>query len=340
MNNWFQKQWAGYTLWHVLLIPVSWIFYLLISFRKLLYSVGLLKSTCLSAPVIVVGNITVGGTGKTPFVIWLAEQLKVAGFKPGIISRGYGGSAISATAVFANSLPEQVGDEPVLIAKRTGCPLFVSVDRAAAGMALLQANPQCNVIISDDGLQHYALQRSIEIALVNSDNMFGNQQLLPAGPLRECISRLKSVDALVDSGSNSSRISSLLQNNQPDVYAMQVNGHEFKSLDDAQAIKLANEFAVENLVAIAGIGSPERFFNQLSGLGLQFERQVFPDHHAFSAQDLAKFSGKTILMTEKDAVKCAKLSLKEAWYLPIGATFDDDASQASLIQLILQKLRN
>jgi tetraacyldisaccharide 4'-kinase len=321
-----------------LLIPLSWIFSAIINVRKYLYRIGWLESTRLSVPVIVVGNITVGGTGKTPMVIWLAEQLKLAGFTPGIISRGYGGTSKLVTAVFANSNPRQVGDEPVLIAKRTTCPMFVGANRVAAGQVLLNANPQCNVIISDDGLQHYALQRDVEIAIVNSNQQFGNQLLLPAGPLREKLSRLQAVDAIVDSGRGAD-FGNLFKDELPPVFNMQVQGETFESLNDTQSSQLASYFADKNIVAIAGIGNPERFFYQLSALGLQFESKAFADHYEFVAQDLTQFSGKTILMTEKDAVKCSALTTTDAWYLPITAMIID-SSQVSLITLILQKLRN
>ena len=337
MNNWFQKQWSSYSLWHVLLVPLSWIFFVVTSVRKFLYSLGWLKSTRLGVPVIVVGNITVGGTGKTPLVIWLAEQLQLAGFKPGIISRGYGGSSKLATAVFANSNPQLVGDEPVLITKRTACPMFVGANRVAAGQALLQANPKCDVIISDDGLQHYALQRDFEITLVNSNSGFGNQLLLPAGPLREKLSRLQSVDAIVDSGNEAASAIAFKETLQAPILNMTLQGEYFESLDGSETKQPASYFADKKLVAIAGIGNPERFFNLLSSLGLQFERKAFADHHAFTKQDLMQFSGKTILMTEKDAVKCAIFTTSDAWCLPVAATIGAP-SQTSLITLILQKL--
>ena len=337
VNNWFQKQWSSFSLWHVVLIPLSWFFSTIVGLRKALYHFGLLKVTRLNVPVIVVGNITVGGTGKTPVVIWLAEQLKIAGYQPGIISRGYGGTSKLATAVFESSNPQQVGDEPVLIAKRTACPMFVAANRAIAGQALLEANPQCNILISDDGLQHYALYRDFEIALVNSNKQFGNQYLLPAGPLREKLSRLKMVDAIVDSSGNETS-NLLLKTETPHIFKMQVHGERFESLSDVKTSQSASYFKNKNLVAIAGIGNPERFFNQLTDFVLQFERKPFDDHHAFTAQDLAQFSGKTILMTEKDAVKCSKLTTTDAWYLPITATIAD-SGQLSLLTYILQKLR-
>lgn len=343
MNNWFQKQWSAFTLWHILLIPLSWIFFVVIYVRKLLYSIGWLKIIRLNVPVIVVGNISVGGTGKTPLVIWLAEQLQLAGFKPGIISRGYGGTSRQATAVFAHSNPQSVGDEPVLIVKRTTCPMFIGADRVSAGQALLQANPQCNVIISDDGLQHYRLHRDVELALLDSSRKFGNQFLLPAGPLREKITRLQSVDAIIDSGTLSD-FDFYLKDLSPPVFNMELQGDFFEPVnvmpkDGFEAKQPSGYFMHKNLVAIAGIGNPERFFNHLSGLGLQFERKAFADHHAFSAQDFVQFAGKTILMTEKDAVKCQSIATKDTWYLPVTASVSSQI-KTSLITLILQKLRN
>lgn len=339
MNQWFQKQWVSLTAWHILLIPLSWVFFLVTTIRRYLYRNGWFKSERLVVPVIVVGNITVGGTGKTPFVIWLAEQLQLAGFTPGIISRGYGGKSKTATAVNPTSNPNEVGDEAVLIARRTNCPMFVGVNRASAGLALLKSNPKCNVIISDDGLQHYALQRDVEIALVNSDYGFGNQRLLPAGPLRENMTRLQTVNVIVDGGGVADTASEFKHSKQAVVCKMQVHGKGFTSLDNNQSMMQESYFAKKDLVAIAGIGNPERFFNVLSSLGLQYQQHVYPDHYAFTEQDLKQFSGKTILMTEKDAVKCFTFSISDAWYLPITATVNS-TGPISLIQLILQKLRN
>ena len=337
MNSWLQKQWATFTMWHLLLLPLSWIFFVAIHLRKWLYRIAWIKSARLSVPVIVVGNISVGGTGKTPMVIWLAEQLKNAGCTPGIISRGYGGTSQGIEAVFANSNPQLVGDEPVLIAKRTDCPVYVGANRLLAGSALLKANPLCNVIISDDGLQHYALYRDIEIALVDSLRQFGNRCLLPAGPLRENVSRLQSVDAVVVCGDDEKL--DLATTAGIATFSMQLKGEMLISLADNKASKCASDFTDKNLVAIAGIGNPQRFFSQLTALGLQFEPIAFPDHYVFSVEDFAKFSGKTILMTEKDAVKCQKFLAADAWFLPVTATLSN-TSNAELVTPILQKLRS
>lgn len=331
MTNWLQKQWESLTLWHILLIPISWLFGTVVWLRKLLYQLGWFKSFRLPVPVIIVGNITVGGTGKTPFVIWLAAQLKQHGCSPGIICRGYGGSARQAQEVFAQSNPFETGDEPVLIAKRSLCPVFVGADRVAAGQLMLKTHPQCNIILSDDGLQHYRLQRDFEIALVNSDDAFGNGQLLPAGPLREKKAKLQIVDAIVESGSNQAD-----QMNMPPIFNMQLSGEVFSHINDTER-QSASFFMDKKLVAIAGIGKPARFFRHLSALGLMFEQYVFPDHHAFTQQDLIGFREKTLLMTEKDAVKCSAFDSRNAWYLPVEAKVTSRTNQ-SLIALILQKL--
>ena len=333
MASWFQKQWERLTLWHIILIPLSWFFGAVVWLRKSFYQSGWLESYRLPVPVIIVGNITVGGTGKTPFVIWLATQLKQQGYSPGIICRGYGGSTSLVQEVFAQSNPTESGDEPVLIAKRTQCPVFVGANRVAAGQLLLSTHPQCNIILSDDGLQHYRLQRDFEIALMNSEDAFGNGHLLPAGPLREKKARLQMVDAIIESGSSQGN-----QKNMPPKFYMQLSGEIFSYINEAEH-QPASFFADKKLVAIAGIGKPARFFRQLSALGLTFEQYAFPDHHTFTAQDLARFGEKTLLMTEKDAVKCSAFDNENAWFLPVEAKLTSQTDQ-SLIALILQKLRN
>jgi tetraacyldisaccharide 4'-kinase len=200
MSEWLQRQWYKSGVWQFVLMPLSWLFLLLSSLRRLAYRLGIFKTIRLPVPVIVVGNITVGGTGKTPLVIWLAEQLAQAGYKPGIISRGYGGKNDLPMAVTDNSDPAIAGDEPVMIAGRTIASVWVGRDRAATGMALLNAHPACDLIISDDGLQHYRLTRDAEIVVIDGQRHFGNGRLLPAGPLREPARRLASVDAVVSNG--------------------------------------------------------------------------------------------------------------------------------------------
>ena len=339
MSHWLQKQWAVYTIWHILLMPLAGLFFVITRIRKALYQQGWLKTFRLAVPVVVVGNINVGGTGKTPLVIWLAEQLQQAGYRPGIISRGYGGRVHTAQAVFANSNPQQVGDEPVLLAKRTVCPVFVSSDRVAAGQALLEQHPECNIIISDDGLQHYRLQCDVEIIVFDSAKGFGNAALLPAGPLRESTSRFRTVDAVVSNGrvvdaQKFKAMSGVLP------IEMQLQSGDFINLVDSNLKAGAAEFANQPLLAIAGIGNPERFFQQLHQMGLSFRSQAYPDHYAFSAQDFASLKAevsakaRAILMTEKDAVKCQAFAQANFWALPVRAVINDD-----LMAIILNKLR-
>ncbi|MGZ8984489.1 MAG: tetraacyldisaccharide 4'-kinase [Methylotenera sp.] len=333
MTGWLQKQWVSYTLWHILLIPLSWLFFVITHVRKSLYQTGWLKSYRLAVPVVVIGNINVGGTGKTPLVVWLAEQLQLAGYKPGIISRGYGGNAKAVQAVFAHSKPQQVGDEPVLIAKRTRCPVYVSPNRVAAGRALLQAHPECNVVISDDGLQHYRLQRNVEIVVFDSTKGFGNGALLPAGPLRESTARLSDVDAVVSNG-KVVNIEEQLHVEGFTPIEMQLESADFYNLIDSNVKCNARAFAGQQVLAIAGIGNPERFFQQLHLLGLNFQRQAYPDHHAFQPQDFESVAADIIVMTEKDAVKCQAFAQPNFWVLPVSAVIKND-----LITIILNKLK-
>ena len=335
MANWLQRQWRGYSVWLIALLPLSFLFLLLVTTRKYLFKVGFLKSCKLPVPVIVVGNISVGGTGKTPLVLWLAEHLKKKGFIPGVISRGYGGSASEVTEVFTDGIPAKIGDEPLLIARRTCSPVFVGANRVDAGKALLKAYPMVNVIISDDGLQHYRLQRDFEFAVVDAGRGFGNGFLLPAGPLRETKSRMASVDAIVMTSSK--KTLPIPTNLLPPLFEMEFSGDWFVSLFDCKTTQKSNFFNDKTLVAIAGIGNPERFYEALTKMGLVFERKSFADHHAFTPHDIESFVGKTILMTEKDAVKCEKFAFGKAqydiWMLPVTAKIDK-----ALDELLLHKL--
>ncbi len=289
-----------------------------------MYRFGILKAASLSVPVIVVGNITAGGSGKTPLVIWLVDELKRQGRKPGVISRGYGGSAEGVRKVSRGDTPDVVGDEPLLIARRADCPVYVGRDRVAAGRALLAENPECDVIISDDGLQHYRLARDFEIAVVDRRG-FGNGWPLPAGPLREPVSRLKSVDAVVANGWAGEA-----------AFRMTLAGDEFRSYGKVSRGATPGDLAGLRLHAVAGIGEPQRFFDHLAALGLEFTAHPFPDHHAYTAADL-DFDGDAILTTEKDAVKFGDLARLPAhlsvWVLPVTATVTPD-----LAQFILEKI--
>jgi tetraacyldisaccharide 4'-kinase len=282
----------------------------------------------LTVPVIVIGNITVGGAGKTPLTLWLSRQLKARGWRPGIVSRGYGGTGSLPRPVLPDSVAVDVGDEPILLARRSGVPVWVGRDRVAAGRALLAAHPEVNVVLCDDGLQHYRLAREVELAVFDGRGI-GNGWRLPLGPLRESLSRLATVDALVCNGFPDERLPS-----SPPRFAMQLRGGDFYRLDDPRQRCSPEHLVGCNLHALAGIGDPERFFRTLEALGLVFERHPFPDHHAYSAADLAFAQGAVLLMTEKDAVKCAGLTVGETWVLPVEAEL-----APALIDLILEKLR-
>ncbi len=322
LHAWQKKNALFYLVQVLILVPLSWVFSVLVALRRRFYQCGILKSHALAVPVIVVGNINMGGSGKTPVVMWLVEQLKSSGYQPGVISRGYGGHVSAPTSVNANSHASEVGDEPLLIAKRCACPVFVSANRVAAGEALLIAHPDCNIIISDDGLQHYRLKRDVEIAVVNDDALAGSC-LLPAGPMREPLARLNEVDAIVFNGKKT--IDS--------AFELQLVGTQFYHLQNPNLKAKASDFAGKNIKAIAGIGKPERFFEHLRHLGLTFAGMGFDDHHAFTAQDLEKLQCDALLMTEKDAVKCASFAQSHYWVLPIEADID-----AGLLTLVLDKI--
>jgi tetraacyldisaccharide 4'-kinase len=318
-----QRHWYRITPWHLLLLPLSLLFHLIIATRRLLFRGGILSSVKLPVPVIIVGNITVGGTGKTPLTLWLAEQLLANGWHPGIISRGFGGSGSKPQEVQPGSDPATVGDEPVLMAQRLLCPVWVGRDRPAAARALLLAHTECDVILSDDGLQHYRLQRDVEIAVVDGIRRFGNCFLLPAGPLREAPSRLREVDAVVINGGKAA----------PNEYLMQLEGVHFYNLLNPAITATAADFQGQSVHAIAGIGHPERFFRHLNKLGLTVQSHPYPDHHHYSAADLAYDNANALLMTEKDAVKCSAFADEKYWVLRVDALLDP-----ALTQLILKKI--
>ncbi len=324
IERWLQQQWYRSGPAQLALLPLSWLFGALAFMRRLGYRTGLLNSYKLPVPVVVVGNISIGGTGKTPFVLWLAENLQRLGYRPGIISRGYGGHMNKVQAVNMDSTPALVGDEPLLLARRSGCPVWVGRDRVATARALLAVHPQCDIIISDDGLQHYRLQRDIEIAMVDGERGYGNGRLLPAGPLREGRRRLHTVDAVVVNGGESSVAG----------YTMRLEADGLHNLQDPTKTLQPVELAGQSICAIAGIGNPSRFFRQLSGLGLQFDQRRFSDHHPFKPADLQSLEADVILMTEKDAVKCAAFAQTNWWYLPVSAIVDSE-----LLTHVMQKLR-
>ncbi|MCK9259965.1 MAG: tetraacyldisaccharide 4'-kinase [Azoarcus sp.] len=325
----FWQQRSGLAL---LLSPLSFLFGVLASLRRALYRVGVLRAVRLPVPVIVVGNIAVGGSGKTPTVDWLVTQLRAAGWTPGIVSRGYGGTVEGVGLVGADSDPVLCGDEPVLLARLTGCPVAIGRDRPAAAQTLLAAHPECDVIVSDDGMQHYRLARDVEIAVVDEATL-GNCRLLPAGPLREPLGRLSSVDVVIAHGALSLPVRAAL--GSATAVSMVLEGASFRSLRRPDETRPASAFRGRRVHALAGIGRPERFFDQLRAMGLDVVAHPFPDHHRFTAPDLDFAPEEAKLMTSKDAVKCAPFAPDNAWEFPVQATIGSGAAER-----ILEKLNN
>ncbi|MCW8889932.1 MAG: tetraacyldisaccharide 4'-kinase [Sedimenticola sp.] len=299
--------WTSVNPVSLLLLPLSWLFLLLSGIRRLAYRFRLKTIKRLPVPVIVVGNISVGGTGKTPLVIWLADYLRNKGYTPGIISRGYGGNATHwPIRVHADSSPQAVGDEPVMLAARSGAPVWVGPDRPVTGQALLDETA-CDIIISDDGLQHYALDRDIEIAVIDGARGLGNGFCLPAGPLRERASRLSRVDLVVSNGSSGFTD-----------HCMSLVTGDLVNLSTRERVS-PTRFSGQSVHAIAGIGHPERFFKTLMGLGMQVDGVPFSDHHPFTAAEISPNDKRPVIMTEKDAVKCTLFSQPRHWYLEVSA---------------------
>jgi tetraacyldisaccharide 4'-kinase len=305
--------------------------------RRFAYRRNWLTRMRLPVAVIVIGNITAGGTGKTPLVLWLAQFLREHGFQPGIVSRGYGGTARGPQPVDAHSDARVCGDEPLLLARRSGCPLWIGRDRVAAGRALLAAHPQCDVIVSDDGLQHYRLARDVEVAVIDGMRGFGNGLPLPAGPLREPPARLAAVDAVViqrPPGADEAGIPAFRDGDKQPRFTMTLAGRTFHNLLNPACTAGAEHFIGQRLHAVAGIGEPQRFFRHLTRLGLAFTAHAFPDHHVFTSQDLDFADCDAVIMTEKDAVKCAQFCSERCWALPVDAEVDPQ-----LGDVLLHKLR-
>jgi tetraacyldisaccharide 4'-kinase len=323
--HWLQHYWSRITPLHLILFPASLLFRALAALRRALYRARVLPSQQLPVPVIVIGNISVGGTGKTPLTLALAQQLVECGRHPLIVSRGYGGTAQQPQRVDADSDARQAGDEPLLMARRKLCPVWIGQDRVAAAQAALLAHPQCDIVLCDDGLQHYRLQRDAEVAVVDGERGFGNGFMLPAGPLREPVSRLKTVDAVVVNGGSAA----------PGQYAMRLSGEVFHNLLAPGKTVSASHFLALNNHAVAGIGHPQRFFSHLQSLGIPCTPHAFPDHHPYSAADLAFADCDAILLTEKDAVKCAAFADARYWVLRVEAQTDP-----ALLDHLLRKIES
>jgi tetraacyldisaccharide 4'-kinase len=305
-TSWYQKS----SKLTYLLLPLSGLFMCVAFLRRCFYRWGWLRIHNMPVPVIVVGNISVGGTGKTPLVLYLVKLLQGQGYKPGIVSRGYGGENQLPHLVSADSNAAVYGDEPVLLAQRGACPVVVGRDRVVAAQTLLS---QCGVdiIISDDGLQHYRLGRSLEIAVVDGVRRYGNGHCLPAGPLREPVSRLKNVDFIVNNGAG-----------KPGEWSMRFEADEYVNVNDANLRVPLAQWCGKMVHAVAGIGHPERFFKSLTQHGLQVMPHAFADHHAYSRLDVQFADALPVVMTEKDAVKCKQFNNGQLWYLPVTAVLD------------------
>jgi len=309
--GWIEKHWYARSWLSVLLLPASFVYCLLIILRRLFYRVRILPMQRIGVPVIVVGNITVGGTGKTPLVSWLARRLATVGHRPGIVSRGYGGSAADGPRqVSADGDPAELGDEAVLLARSVACPVVVDRDRVRGARALV-AQHGCNVVLSDDGLQHYRLDRDIEIAVVDGDRRQGNGYCLPAGPLREPRSRLRRVDLIVVNGVA-----------RAGERTMTLRPKAFFDLRRDVTLPL-EQMRGKRVHAVAAIGNPGRFFRTLRELGLEPIEHAHRDHHRFVSAELQFDDSFPLIMTEKDAVKCARLDGVVGWFLAIDVEVDE-----------------
>lgn len=346
MRAWLENEWQRRGGGALIFLPFALLFAVIVRVRRHLYISRLLPSWRAPVPVVVVGNITVGGTGKTPLTLEILEILQKRGWTPGVVARGYGRvprgehDPLGVVRVFPDvATPEHFGDEPVLIARRSRVPVYISPNRPAAARALLAAHPEVNVLVSDDGLQHYALARDIELAVVDGERLFGNGLPLPAGPMREPLARLQSVDAVVVNGA-ASRGRERAGNHEkaPGArqFAMHLGRETFVSLanaDERAPEEFAHALRGRAVAEVAGIGNPERFFDHLARLGIRGRRHPFADHHAFQPSDLKLPAAEIIVMTEKDAVKCRAFADARMWFMRVEAILSPDFDDFLLTRL-------
>lgn len=324
--NTIERHWDRTSVLTVALMPLSAVFAIVAWLRRTCFRLGVFRSCRLDRPVVVVGNVTAGGTGKTPLVAWLAHRLAALGHTPGVITRGYGGTGEGVCEVRPDSDALACGDEAVLLARRTGCPVWRGADRVAAARALLARHPECDCIISDDGLQHYRLRRDVEIAVVDGARAFGNGLPLPAGPLREPVSRLESVDAIVINGAAKRRV--------PRGFAMRLQADRLVNMVEPHRTRPLTAPGIPRVHAVAGIGHPPRFFDTLTHAGLDVVEHAFPDHHRYRPDDLEFGDDLPVVMTEKDAVKCFRFAKPGWWYVPVAADVDE-----ALVAVVLERTR-
>ena len=318
IQSWLNRIWYGRAAPPPWMRPLSRCYGAAAASRRYLYAKRLRRSTRMASPVVVIGNLSVGGTGKTPLVCWLVARLTELGFRPGVVTRGYGGFSKNARLIDFADDPKVVGDESILLARRTGGPVAIGRDRPAASQLLINAG--CDVVVSDDGLQHYALERDCEIVVIDGERRFGNGWLLPAGPLREPESRLACADAVVVNGGPKLLDGALRMRLEPGS-ALSVIGGAIQALD---------AFAGRSVHAVAGIGNPERFFSMLRAHGIEVAGHPLPDHAQLQAADISFADERPVLMTEKDAVKCKGIAGPHHWYVPVTASFDGGESNVLL----------
>ena len=343
METWFTDQWQRNGPWQLLLRPLSWAFGGMAAIRRLGYRQGWLDSRSVAAPVIIVGNISVGGTGKTPLVLALVEALTTRGKHCGIITRGYQRRSNAAVASVIHVVPERleyeiVSDEASLLARRSGVPVYAGANRVDAAQTLLRNHPEVDVIISDDGLQHYALKRDVEICVIDGVRGLGNGALLPAGPLREAASRLDMVDVVIVNRNGGNAGVFHLDAATP-TFDMTLANELFVNLKTGERVPgrdALDGFAGERIHALAGTGNPQRFFAHLARLGIRpVSTASFPDHHNYCASDMPGNEAEIVLMTEKDAVKCGLFADARMWFMRVDAMLP-----TSFTEFVLQKLNN
>jgi tetraacyldisaccharide 4'-kinase len=336
MEQWLTQLWYRESAGPSLLQPLAWLYGLVSGLRRHAYTRGWLQRQRAGKPVIVVGNLTVGGTGKTPLVAWLAEQLSASGLKVGIVSRGYGRSQRMPQVVHAESDWRDVGDEPFLLRELTGCDTVVAQDRFAGAQQLVALG--VDVVIADDGLQHLRLARDCEIVVVDGARGFGNGRLLPAGPLREPASRVREASVVVVNGvpehaslfAGEGRLA-------PTTLQMSLYGGEAYRLDGLAGPQSLQHFSGKRVHAVAGIGNPSRFFRDLRARSIDVIEHPFADHHPFVAADLTFEDALPVLMTQKDAVRCRSLANERLWYVPVVARFGD-AQGRELLDRVVETL--
>ena len=313
------ESWRKRNFLTIVLYPFSCLYYLAMQLHRLAYALGLKKTYSVAVPVVVVGNLTVGGSGKTPLVIYLIEGLRAAGFKPGVVSRGYAGEEASYPLRVTPMTPvEQSGDEPAMIVQRTGVAMVVGPERRD-NIELLLAREDCDIVISDDGLQHWALAQDVKICIVDKTLNEQNAHLLPAGPYREPASNLARMDIVVE---HVSPDSFLAKPQQTDNLQMVLTAEAARPVLKAEPMV---EFNLQQPVhAVAAIGKPQRFFDTCKKLGLKITQHTFPDHHYFSPADISFDDDLNVLMTEKDAIKCQQIADSRHWYLPVNAKLNQD----------------